>query len=289
MIPSSFDTPRQSLKEVLTMNYASKLMLMSVSVLALVSQSAFADDASARQSLENAKKLYAQRSATSMKAVDDSLAALATAEGQAQDKELKFDILILESRALYFKGTHADGDNAKKDLHSRGQAKADAAEALTSDYAESAYYAGINLARWGEANGIISSVSQVPTLKKYMAKSMDRTTRDDKAGETVDGFGAHRVLGRMYKKLPGLLGGSHSESVKELDKAVKGDPTTALNVVYLADSLMKDGNDAEQAEGRRLLTDLLAKDPSKLNADRAVEAAEEFAAGRLVLAGKEIN
>jgi hypothetical protein len=267
----------------------SKFMILSLSAFALVSQSAQADDVAARQSLEAAKKLFAQRSGSSMKSVDDAISTLSSAESQAQDKELKFDILVLESRALYFKGTHTNGDSSKKDIHALGQAKADAAEALTTDYAESVFFAGINLARWGEANGIISSVSQVPTLKKYMAKAMDRTTRDDKAGESVDGFGPHRTLGRMFKKLPGLLGGSHSESVKELDKAVKGDPTNALNIVYLADTLMKDGNDSEKAEGRRLLNDLLAKDPSTLNPDRSAEAAEEFALARLVLAGKEIN
>ena len=77
-----------------------------VSVLSMValSASAFADDASAQKSFESAKALYAQRSATSMKAVDDALSELAKAEGQAQGTELKYDILVLESRALHDRG-----------------------------------------------------------------------------------------------------------------------------------------------------------------------------------------
>lgn len=258
-------------------------------VAAALSHPAKADDAAARQGFERGKALFAQRSSTSTKNIDDALSALAGAESQAQDKELKYDILILEARALYFKGTHTDGASNKKDIHSRGQAKADAAEALTSDYAEAPYYAGVNLARWGEANGIISSLTQVPTLKKYMSSVQDRSTRDGADGETIDGFGPHRTLGRMYKKLPGAFGGSHSQSVAELDKAVKGDPTCALNTVYLADTLIKDGNSNEQTEGRNLLGDLLAKDPNALNRDRVAETNDEFQLARDVLVGKEIQ
>lgn len=271
-------------------SFSVKLAVVAVFSLAAVSaQSAKADDAAVRQSLEKGKALYAQRSSTVMKNVDDALTLLAGAESQAQDKELKYDILVLEARALYFKGTHTAGDSNKKDIHGRAQAKADAAEALTSDYADAPYWAGVNLARWGEANGIVSSLTQVPTLKKYMSNAMDRSTRDGNDGESIDGFGPHRTLGRMLKKLPGIFGGSHSQSVAELDKCVKGDPTTALNVVYLGDSLLKDGNSSEQAEGRKLLNDLLAKDPGTLNRDRVVETVEEFQLARDVLAGKEIQ
>src|SRR4051812_43033454 len=105
---------------------------------------------------------------------------------------------------------------------------------------------------------------------------MDRQTRDGNDGESVDGYGPHRTLGRMYKKLPGAFGGSHSQSVKELQTALKGDATTALNTVYLADSLIKDGNAAEQSEGRELLNELLKKDPNTLKPDRVAENTEEF-------------
>jgi hypothetical protein len=248
-----------------------------------------ADDAAVRQSLEAAKALFNQRSAASSAPIDQALASLKTLEGQAQAKELKYDVLILEARALYFKGTHTAGDAGKKTVHEEGRAKADAAEALGLELAEAPFFAGLHLARWGEANGVVSSVSQVPTLKKYMAKATDRVTRDDKEGETVDGFGPSRILGRMYKKLPGLLGGSHSESVKLLDKAYKGAPTTALNAVYLADTLLKDGNAAEQTEGKAILAKLLARDAATLNPDRVVETTEEFELARQVQAGKDIN
>jgi hypothetical protein len=264
--------------------------VLSVSaMLGAVSQIAKADDNTAKQALDQGKALFAQRSSTNLKSIEDALTVLATAEAQAQDKVLKYDILVLESRALYFKGTHTAGDANKKTIHAAGQAKADAAEALTSDYAEAQYFAGINLARWGEANGIIASLTQVPKLKKYMANAMDRSTRDGNDGESVDGFGPHRTLGRMLKKLPGMFGGNHAESVKELDKAVAGDATLALNVVYLADSLIKDGNDSEKAQGRQLLNDLLAKDPATLNRDRLAETGDEFQFARDVLAGKEIQ
>jgi hypothetical protein len=264
----------------------------AVAVLALVSvssQRVRADDATAQKAFEDAKTQYAARSGTALGSIEKALGFLDTAEAQAVDKTLKYDILILASRAMYFKGTHTSGNDNKKAIHSAAQAKAEAAEALMSDYTEAPYYAGINLARWGEANGIVSSVKQVPKLKKLMADAMERSTRTDDSGEAIDGFGPHRVLGRMLKKLPGFLGGSHAESVAALEKAVKGAPTTALNVVYLADSLIKDGKDNEKAEGRKLLNDLLAQDMLKFNTDRMTETAEEFQLARDVLAGKEIQ
>ena len=267
------------------------IRFVAVTVLSalVLTTAAFADDASAQKAFDDAKVAFASRTAGSLAAVDNAISLLATAEGQVESTELKYDILVLASRALYFKGTHTTGDANKKKIHLEGRAKADAAEAVSADFAEAPYFAAINLARWGEANGIVSSVSQVPSLKKYMALAVERVTRTDAEGESVDGYGPYRTLGRMYKKLPGLLGGSTSESIKYLDKAVKGAPTLALNVVYLADTLMKDGNDAQKAEGRRLLTELLAKDPSTFNSDRSVETVEEFASARLVLAGKDIQ
>jgi hypothetical protein len=80
-----------------------------------------------------------------------------------------------------------------------------------------------------------------------------------------------------------------SEAVDRLDKAVKGAPNLALNTVYLADSLIKDGPASEQAEGRRLLNEMLAKDVATFNPARPTETQEEFALGRLVLEGKDIN
>ena len=159
-----------------------KVVLSAVAIVAmsLHATSSFADEAAAKQAYEKAKSLFAQRSAASTRSVDEAISILGVAEGQAESKELKYDILILESRALYFKGTHAQGDGAKKEIHSLGQAKADAAEAVSSEFSEAPFFAGINLARWGEANGIIASLSKVPALKKYMAKAIERVTRDDK-------------------------------------------------------------------------------------------------------------
>lgn len=269
--------------------------LMNVAVVAalalstVASRAVRADDATAQKAFEDAKALYADRSGSALGAIEKAIALLATAEAQVADKSLKYDILVLASRSMYFRGTHTAGNDNKKAIHSAAQAKAEAAEALMSDYAEAPYYAGINLARWGEANGIVSSVKQVPKLKKFMAEAMERSTRTDESGESLDGYGPHRVLGRMLKKLPGFLGGSQAESVNALEKAVAGDPTTALNVVYLADSLIKGGSESDKAKGTQLLNELLSKDPATLNPSRVTETTEEFQLARDVLAGKEIQ
>src|SRR5690349_855001 len=85
--------------------------LAVVSMIVVGAQSAKADDAAARQSYEDAKKSFAQRSSTSLDTIQEAINLLDKAEVEAQDKLLKYDILILASRALYFKGTHTTGND----------------------------------------------------------------------------------------------------------------------------------------------------------------------------------
>ncbi len=273
------------------MNQSLKLAAVAaLSLTSVFSVSASADNAVAQAKFEEGKALFAQRTAD-LATINQALSVLAAAEAEAQDKELKYDILVLACRALYFQGTHTEGKDNKKRIHDAGQKKCDAAEAVTQDYSESAYFAAINLARWGQANGIVSSLFQVPTLKKYLAAAKDpsRTTRDGKDAESVDGYGPYRTEGRMLQELPALFGGSHAESVKSLQYAVKNAPELAYNTVYLGDSLIKGGNAAAKAEGRKLLEDLLKKDVSAFDPSRPVETAEELQMARDVLAGKNIH
>jgi hypothetical protein len=260
-----------------------------------------ADDAKAL--LAKAQGLYQKRGDALQNSVD-AVTTLKQAAAAAQDQDLKYDILVLEARALYWQGMHTSGDDNKKVIFLAGQQAGDAAVALNDSYAEGHYYAGINLARWAEANGIVASISHKGELIAYMNKAADvtRTTRDGSNGETVDGYGPDRVLGRMYQKLPRILGGDHNLSVTYLRKTVANAGNLALNVVYLADTLIK-GNSSEQAEGKQVATKLVSNDvntfgrgleqcsdPSSnaVSCDRTPETIEEFQMARDLLNGHPV-
>ncbi|HUP58748.1 MAG TPA: hypothetical protein VM598_14915, partial [Bdellovibrionota bacterium] len=187
------------------------IRVLSILALALAAPFAQADDVVARQHFDKALEKYRLHRADSLQISNEILDTLNKAEAEvtAGNTELRYDILVLASRTFYWQGQHTDGDENKKVLHLRGKEKADAAILVSQDYSEAYFFAGINLARWAEANGIVASISHKGELIEYMQQAADvaRTTRDGQAGESVDGNGPDRVLGRMYEKLPGILGG----------------------------------------------------------------------------------
>lgn len=257
-------------------SYLKSQLFLSAFVLSICSPlSALADDDSVQQGLGEAKVLFEQRSAVNPKPIEDALAKLATLEGQAEDSDINYDVLILTSRALYWKGQHVNSNDERLSLHEKGQEKADAAKVINNGYAEGYYYAGINLARWGEAKGVLASLSRKSELIKYMEETMNHITRDDLAGETVDGYGPARVFGKMYFMLPGIFGGSRSESLKHLKTAVANAKNFPLNVVYYAD-VLKAGNSSEKVEAKKLLDELLASNPQAYNPSRVPENIDEF-------------
>ncbi len=267
--------------------------IVSVCALAFAVSAPFAqaDDAVARDLYGKALEKYRLHRADSLQISKEILETLTQAEAQVRNVELKYDILVLASRTLYWQGQHTDGDDNKKVIHLKGLEKGKQAIAVTDEFSEGFFFAGINLARWAEANGIVASISRKGELIEFMEQASDlsRTTRDGSKGESVDGNGPDRVLGRMYEKLPGILGGDHDLAVRLLRKAVAESKWNALNVLYLADSLLK-GNNAEKAEGKTVLNNLIANDVNAFGAhyDRLPETIEEFALARGLLNGRPI-
>jgi hypothetical protein len=252
----------------------------------LFAATSVADDGHEAAPISLAREAYAQRSVTSTVALVAAEQALNAAIAALPDAA-RYDALLLDSRMLYFIGMHTADEAKKKTVFLGGRQSADAAEAIDARYADSAYYAAINLARWGEANGVFSSLKAVPAVKTYLAATMSRTTEDGKPGDSIDGAGPHRLMGRLYDKLPGMFGGSRSKSLVELRKATEMAPETALNTVYLAATLLE-GSDAEKAEARQRLDALLKKDPKTLKPAAIPETEDDFKLARDLLAGKNI-
>jgi hypothetical protein len=265
------------------MKYSTYTQFLTVATLVVAQFSfsaiSFADDASVKQGLNKAHSLYQQRNARNLKSIEDAIDLLQKLEGKATDADINYDVLVLEAQALYWKGVHTPNNPDKISVHGEGIAKANAAIKLNGGYAEGYYLSGVHLARWAEASGIIASLGKKSELLGYMNNTMNHMTRNNEPGETFDGYGANRVLGRIYFKLPSMFGGSRDLSLKYLKEAHDRARNVPLNTVYYAETL-NSGDATDQALAKKILDELLSHDPKSYNPDRIPETMEEFELAR---------
>jgi hypothetical protein len=154
---------------------------------------------------------------------------------------------------------------------------ATAAKAISDDYAEAYYYYGVALGRWAEANGVTSSLGRKDELMQAMKDAKVRTTREDAKGETIDGMGPDRILGRTYYKLPFFAGGSRSEALKYLGNAFKLEAKFFMNGIFYAEALADGGSADETTQACQILKDISSKNPEDGYAVRLPENKEDIA------------
>ncbi len=134
------------------------------------------------------------------------------------------------------------------------------------------YSKGINLAQWGNLNGIASSIGKLPIVLGLME-------RIEMLGyESIHEYGPYRTIGRINFKLPKLLGGDLDKSEQYLKDAyrktlVKGQrySVNGYNNIYLAETLYKRGKETKAIE---LLDYFLAADPTTLKENSEPENLE---------------
>ena len=91
------------------------------------------------------------------------------------------------------------------------------------------FFKGLCLGRLGEMKGIWGSLKIITPVRE----NMEAAAKIDPA---IDRGGPHRALGRMYFKLPGVLGGDIKKSIDHLLKAVDYGPQYWENHFFLAES-----------------------------------------------------
>jgi hypothetical protein len=252
------------------------LAVSAVTISVLANNFAFAEEILGQKTYEDAMSAFSQRSSTDTAPIEVALSVLNSLENKSDDSDTNYKVFILKARANYWKGLHASTDKEKIAIYLQGQNAAEAAIKINDGYADGYYYAGIHLARWAEANGIFQSIGKKDQLIKLMNDAMNRPTLEGNPGESIDGYGPDRTLGRAYHKLPGVLGGSHSKSLSYLRKAVESKTfLVAQSVNYLADTLAS-GPSVEKAEAKKILDELLAQDPITYNPARVPETLDEF-------------
>ncbi len=171
-------------------------------------------------------KLYAEMK--DMATAQEALSKYREALSKAEDK---YEAYWRTSRIFYFIGDHTESKKEKKVIYSQGIYYAKKAVALEPEKPDGYYWLGVNYGVYGEAKGVLKSLSLVDDIKEAMNKVIDLDR------EYEDG-GPDRVLGRVYFKLPGFAGGDKKKSLEHLLKSKEIAPNDPLTRYYLADTYL---------------------------------------------------
>lgn len=198
--------------------------------------------AAPQELLDRAAAAYAQRTdpQSAQQAAELYAQALA-ADPQSEEAAWKL------SRAWYWVGGHVAEDQALAPFEKAVEA-AKQAVAINKDSLAGHYWLGVAYGSYGKAKGIMKSLSLVDPIKEEMAWVI-------KKDPAYEGGGAYRVLGRLYFKLPGLMGGSNDKAIENLKTAVQQGPRRWLNHVYLAEVYSKEG---QKDQAKALLEQVVA-------------------------------
>jgi len=155
------------------------------------------------------------------------------------------------ARLEYWIGDHTAGGDAKKKLFLQGVEHAKKAVELDPDKADGHFWLGVCYGVYGEAKGVLKSLSLVKPIKAAMRRVLEIDPAYDRGG-------ADRVLGRVFHEVPRIAGGSEKTSLEHLLKSVEYGPRVGLNLLYLADTYISLDR---VEEARKTLETLLTMEP----------------------------
>lgn len=202
--------------------------------------------------------------------------ALAKIQEALAAGEDAYDVYWRMARAEYWIGDHTADKTAKKQIFQQGIDHAKKAVALGPDKVEGHFWLGVCYGVYGEAKGVLKSLSLVKPIKEEMRRVLEIDPAYDKGG-------ADRVLGRVYHEVPGIAGGSEKKSLEHLLKAVEYGPRVGLNLLYLADTYIS----LDQIEkARETLEFILTMEPEP---ELIPETMEEREQARQRLEGKQFK
>jgi tetratricopeptide (TPR) repeat protein len=188
-------------------------------------------------------------------------------------KEDAYGVYWRMARIEYWIGDHTPTSSEKKRIFEMGIYHGKKAVALGPDRPEGHYWLGVNYGTYGEAKGVLKSLSLVKPIKDEMAKVLA-------IDPAFDDGGADRVLGRVYYELPGFFGGSKQKSLEHLLKSKEMGPRVGLTRIYLADTYLAI-KDVEKAREELEFVIAMEPDPKLIP-----ETTEEKEMARKRLEGK---
>ncbi|MFY9270150.1 MAG: tetratricopeptide repeat protein [Candidatus Manganitrophaceae bacterium] len=137
------------------------------------------------------------------------------------------------SRSFKWRGDTAATSEEKLAAYKEGEAWAKQALQVNPDSIGGHLMLGIAYGRIGETQGVLKSLSLISPIKNEMDAVLTKDPHNPVA---------HHVLGVLYRKVPGLMGGSIRKSIEELEEAVQVNPTSTTHRLDLAKSYLEKGN-----------------------------------------------
>ena len=256
------------------MNLLSRVFLLSTLTLSL---NAFAND------VDTAEELYDLREENVENAVKAG-EIYGTLAGVEEDLNTKADLIYNQARAVYYVGSVTEDKDQKLEIFKRCYKIAETGMKLIGDepedydqeelWAKNTFYFGAGLAKWGETKGPVAAIGKWPKLRDTMESIISKGFAD------LEEYGANRILGRAYYKIPKIMGGSMKKSLKYLSEAFEESladdaevSTHGLNNLFYADVLKSTG-DKEKA--CTILKTFIEQDPELLLDTRIPETKKEI-------------
>ena len=134
------------------------------------------------------------------------------------------------ARARYWLGTNGVPPSDRRAMLERGVAAGRAAAALQPNKPEGHFWAAANMGALAESYGLRQGVK----YRKPIKEELEIVLELDPA--FLQGS-ADRAIGRWYLKVPGLLGGSKTESERHLRRALAYDGQSVITRFFLAETL----------------------------------------------------
>ncbi|MDC4223909.1 MAG: tetratricopeptide repeat protein [Candidatus Manganitrophus sp.] len=152
------------------------------------------------------------------------------------------------SRSFKWRGDIASSSEEKMTYYKQGETWAKRAIEVNPQSVGGHLMLGIAYGRIGETQGVMKSLSLISPIKNEMNAVLEREPSNDVA---------HHVLGVLYRKVPGLMGGSIKKSIEALQEAIRLNPAGTGPYLDLARSYLEKG---KKDEAKASLEKLLAVD-----------------------------
>ncbi len=148
----------------------------------------------------------------------------------------------LLSEIYYWFGENAEPDD-KLFCFEEGVKYGEQGVEIDEDSLEASFWLSVNYGSFGQAKGIMKSLSLVNPIKKLTERVI----------EIDEGYfygGPHRVLGRLYNKAPGFPFsiGDNKKAAEHLKKALALAPKFYLNHLFLAELYISESKTAKARE-----------------------------------------
>lgn len=183
------------------------------------------------------------------------------------------------ARVEYWIGDHTAKKDEKRRVFEMAIYHGKKAVQAAPERVEGHYWLAVNYGSYGDAKGVLKSLSLVKPLKAELAKVLEIDPAYDEGG-------ADRILGRVFYELPGFIGGDKKKSLEHLLKSRELGPRIGITRIFLADTYLALG-EVEKARAELEFVIGMEPDPKLIpeTADEKEQArerlrAKEFAAGK---------